>query len=183
MAHAEMAPDLAHREFLGPAQRPGRTPRRAQAGGEGRRDRGATPSVGHPGAPGPSSSLRRRRSSPAVDLGQASTARSLGCLPLHAGHCASLAPGSGSSPLDQPHRPQRRGLLDETVELVCRLARENPRWGYVRIAGECAKVGVGVSVTLGAQHLAPPSSRPRSPTGRAHLGRVLAIPGFGCAGV
>jgi putative transposase len=29
----------------------------------------------------------------------------------------------------QLHRAQRRGLADETVELVCRLARENPRWG------------------------------------------------------
>jgi len=47
----------------------------------------------------------------------------------------------------QPHRPQRRGLPDETVELVSRLARENPRWGYMRIAGECAKVGVRVSVS------------------------------------
>jgi putative transposase len=33
------------------------------------------------------------------------------------------------------------------VELVVRLAEENPRWGYVRIAGECAKVGLGVSAT------------------------------------
>ena len=46
-----------------------------------------------------------------------------------------------------PHRPPRPGLPDETVELVCRLARENPRWGYMRIAGECAKVGVNVSVS------------------------------------
>jgi putative transposase len=64
----------------------------------------------------------------------------------------------------QPHRPQRRGLPDETVELVCRLARENPRWGYVRIAGECAKVGVGVSVTsvrniLRRHHLGPAPRR------------------------
>jgi transposase InsO family protein len=46
-----------------------------------------------------------------------------------------------------PHRRPRRGLPDDTVELVLRLARENPRWGYVRIAGECAKLGVAVSVT------------------------------------
>jgi hypothetical protein len=38
-------------------------------------------------------------------------------------------------------------LTAEVVELVVRLARENPRWGYVRIAGECAKVGLSVSAT------------------------------------
>jgi putative transposase len=46
-----------------------------------------------------------------------------------------------------PHRRERRCLPDETVELVVRLARENPRWGYVRIAGECCKLGARVSAT------------------------------------
>src|SRR5690242_17374629 len=30
-----------------------------------------------------------------------------------------------------------RGLDEQVVELVVRLARENPRWGYQRIVGEC----------------------------------------------
>jgi hypothetical protein len=30
---------------------------------------------------------------------------------------------------------------------VLRLARENPRWGYLRIVGECRKLGVTVSAT------------------------------------
>jgi transposase len=46
-----------------------------------------------------------------------------------------------------PGRGNRRGLDPEVVELVLRLARENPRWGYVRIAGECRKLGVRVSAT------------------------------------
>ena len=33
------------------------------------------------------------------------------------------------------------------VELVLRLARENPRWGYLRIVGECRKLDVRVSAT------------------------------------
>jgi hypothetical protein len=64
----------------------------------------------------------------------------------------------------QPHRPRRRGLPDETVALVCRLARENNRWGHLRITGECAKLGVRLSATsvrniLGRHHLGPAPRR------------------------
>src|SRR5262245_5048100 len=41
----------------------------------------------------------------------------------------------------------RAGLDPQVVELVVRLARENPRWGYPRIVGECKKLGVRVSAT------------------------------------
>jgi putative transposase len=42
----------------------------------------------------------------------------------------------------------RRGLAVEVVELVLRLARENPRWGYLRIVGQCRRrLGVRVSAT------------------------------------
>jgi hypothetical protein len=50
------------------------------------------------------------------------------------------------------------------VDLVLRLARENPRWGYLRIVGECRKLGVRVSATsvrsiLRRHHLGPAPRR------------------------
>ena len=33
------------------------------------------------------------------------------------------------------------------MQLVLRLARENPRWGYLRIVGECRKLHIQVSAT------------------------------------
>src|SRR4249919_3419472 len=40
-----------------------------------------------------------------------------------------------------------RRLDPGVVEVVLRLARENPRWGYVRIVGEARKLGIRVSAT------------------------------------
>jgi len=68
-----------------------------------------------------------------------------------------------------PHRrPGRPTLAKETVELICRLAKENPRWGYLRIVGELKKLGVTVSKTSVASVLArdglPPAPRREGPT-------------------
>jgi putative transposase len=46
----------------------------------------------------------------------------------------------------QPQRRRGRPAVERRVrELVLRLARRNPRWGYPRIAGELLKLGVRVS--------------------------------------
>ncbi len=68
-----------------------------------------------------------------------------------------------------PHRkPGRPVLSQETVELIIRLTRENPRWGYLRIVGELKKLGVAVSKTSVAavlrRHRLQPAPRRLGPT-------------------
>ena len=68
-----------------------------------------------------------------------------------------------------PHRrPGRPLLANETVELICRLARENPRWGYLRIEGELKKLGMAVSKTSVAavlrRHGLHPAARRAGPS-------------------
>jgi putative transposase len=50
-------------------------------------------------------------------------------------------------------RSGRPAVSEEIRELVLRLARENPRWGYQRIVGELSGVGVRVSATTVAKIL------------------------------
>src|SRR5208283_5185520 len=56
----------------------------------------------------------------------------------------------------------------KTVELIIQLARENPRWGYLRIVGELKKLGVTVSKSSVANvprhHGLPPAPRRAGPT-------------------
>lgn len=44
-------------------------------------------------------------------------------------------------------RVGRPPINPKLVDLICLMARENPRWGYMRIKGECAKLGIRVSAT------------------------------------
>jgi putative transposase len=45
----------------------------------------------------------------------------------------------------QPHRPGRPSIPAGTVSIVLRLARQNPTWGYRRIQGELARMGVALA--------------------------------------
>src|SRR6266545_4609152 len=63
----------------------------------------------------------------------------------------------GRKPRRMPGRPP---LAAETRGLIQRLARENPRWGYIRIQGELLKLGIGVSATTIATVLRKSGMRP-----------------------
>jgi transposase InsO family protein len=68
-----------------------------------------------------------------------------------------------------PHTSRDHRSLDEQViAVVVRLARENPRWGYLRIVGECRNLGVRVSATsirrILRRHRIGPAPRRGGPT-------------------
>jgi putative transposase len=86
----------------------------------------------------------------------------------------------------QKSRPGRPTVLAGTVRLVLRLARENPTWGYRRIHGELATMGVRLAPsTIWAilrRHEIDPSPRRSGPTWseflRAQAKTVLACDFF-----
>jgi hypothetical protein len=91
-----------------------------------------------------------------------------------AGHAAGLAPPACTATVDvrQSATGTAPAVSEEIRELVLRLARENPRWGYQRIVGELAGVGQRVSATTVAKILRRAGV---SPAG-ARLARLLACP-------
>jgi hypothetical protein len=101
-------------------------------------------------------------------VGRVGPAVAAGAVVGVAGHtrdAAALARRVGRPALDVSIDGTRtRGLAAEVVDLVLRMARENPRWGYLRIVRECRKLGVRVSATsvrriLRAQGLRPAPRR------------------------
>jgi transposase InsO family protein len=46
-----------------------------------------------------------------------------------------------------PHRPGRRSTAVETRRTIIRLARDNPTWGYRRIHGELAQLGITIAAS------------------------------------
>jgi transposase len=78
-----------------------------------------------------------------------------------------------------PNRGAGRPSLDEEVQqLIVRMARENPRWGYKRIQGELQRLGVQVSATAIRttlrRHRLDPAPRRAGSTWRAFLRQQAA---------
>jgi transposase InsO family protein len=73
----------------------------------------------------------------------------------------------------RPHRPPGRPAIDpEVTKLILQMASENPRWGYMRIKGELAKLGIRASATSIAMLLRRSGVGPaprRGPTWRQFL--------------
>ncbi|CAN5220054.1 hypothetical protein BH18ACT12_BH18ACT12_11850 [soil metagenome] len=82
--------------------------------------------------------------------------------------------------------PGRPPVSEETCEFVLRLARENPGWGYQRIVGELAGVGVRVSATTVAKILRQAGEPPANTRARvcwreflrAHAESIIACDFF-----
>jgi putative transposase len=75
-----------------------------------------------------------------------------------------------------PHRQTGRPPLDqETQQLIVRLAKPNPRWGYQHIKGELQHLGVRVSATAIRatlrRHGLNPTPRRADGTRRVFLGQ------------
>ena len=78
--------------------------------------------------------------------------------------------------LPTPDRPPP--LNSDVQQLIVRLARENPRWGYQRVKGELQRLGVRVSATAIRttlrRHGLDPAPRRMATTWRAFLRRQAA---------
>jgi hypothetical protein len=77
-------------------------------------------------------------------------------------------------------RPGRPATRRNIQALVRRLARENPEWGYRRIHGELAGLGVKVAASTVWEILKASGTGPAA--GRAGLVTILAFPGQGDPG-
>jgi hypothetical protein len=96
-------------------------------------------------------------------------------LPGHSGHAAALAPRTRSPSMDLPaHRPSPRSGPRRGRGRAAASAGE-PRWGYLRIVGECRKLALAVSATTVRRILRRHRLGPAPPRGgRGELGAVPA---------
>jgi putative transposase len=95
-----------------------------------------------------------------------------------AGDAPALASGAGAQEVDVPAGQARSSADGPRRELVLRLARENPRWGYQRIAGELIKLGFRLSPSTVKRLLASaglePAPRRRGPSWSVFLRQQAA---------
>jgi putative transposase len=85
----------------------------------------------------------------------------------------------------QPKAPGRPPLAGELAELIVKLARDNPRWGVVRIQGELRRlghrIGAGTIRKILRSHRIPPPGVPDDRWRaflRAHAATILAVDFF-----
>src|SRR6266496_907891 len=94
----------------------------------------------------------------------------VGIVARHAPDAAALAPPPGPTQVDLRQEAHSRPAADrpQVAALILRMARENARWGCVRICGELRKLGIGVGATtiraLLRRHGLGPAPRRLGPT-------------------
>ena len=73
-----------------------------------------------------------------------------------------------------PHRPGRPSTTIETRLLIIRFARENPTWGYRRVHGELAQLGITIAASTIWTSSGTPASIPHRADRQSHGQRSCA---------
>ena len=83
-----------------------------------------------------------------------------------------------------PSNAEAASLRGRSIRsLILRLVRENPAWGYRRIHGELATLGIKVAPSTVGEILKQEGLGPAPPTGIWHMGRLPALAGRPPAGL